>query len=52
LHSHHSSFPRVHGIDPLVPNEENIAAMKESRKGGLRSFSSVKSLMDDLNAAD
>jgi DNA-damage-inducible protein J len=39
-------------FDPLIPNEETIAAMKEAKKGGLRSFSSVKSLMDDLNAAD
>lgn len=39
-------------FDPLTPNEETIAAMKEARKGGLRSFSTVKSLMDDLNADD
>jgi len=39
-------------FNPLVPNEETILAMKEARKGGLRSFSTVKSLMDDLNAED
>jgi DNA-damage-inducible protein J len=46
--AHDHAFP----FDPLVPNEETIAAMKEARKGGLRSFSTVKSLMDDLNAPD
>lgn len=39
-------------FDPLIPNKETVAAMKEARKGGLRSFSTVKSLMDDLNAED
>ncbi|HEX3732636.1 MAG TPA: type II toxin-antitoxin system RelB/DinJ family antitoxin [Mycobacteriales bacterium] len=36
----------------LVPNETTIAAMKEARRGGLRSFKSVDDLMADLNADD
>jgi len=39
-------------FNPLVPNEETIAAMKEARQGGLPSFSTVKSLMDNLKAED
>mgnify|MGYP000137263109 CR=1 FL=1 len=39
-------------FEPLVPNEETITAMKEARKGKLKSFSSVKDLMTDLNADD
>jgi DNA-damage-inducible protein J len=35
-----------------VPNAETAAAMKEARKGGLRSFDSVQDLMADLNAED
>ena len=37
---------------PLIPNEETIAAMKEARKGQLKSFTSVDDLMADLNADD
>jgi len=36
-------------FEPLVPNATTIAAMKEARRGGLASFSSVKDLMADLN---
>ena len=39
-------------FEPLVPNAETIAAMKESRRGGLASFDSVDALMADLNAPD
>ncbi len=39
-------------FEPLVPNEETIAAMKEARQGGLKSFKSVEQLMTDLNAED
>lgn len=39
-------------FEPLVPNEKTIEAMKEARRGHLKSFSSVKDLMADLNAAD
>jgi DNA-damage-inducible protein J len=35
-----------------VPNAETTAAMREARKGGLRSFSTVSALMSDLNAED
>lgn len=36
-------------FEPLIPNEKTIAAMKEARKGKLKSFSSVQDLMGDLN---
>ena len=39
-------------FEPLVPNATTIAAMKEARRGGLASFSSVKDLMADLNEDD
>ena len=39
-------------FEPLVPNATTIAAMKEARKGGLKSFSTVQDLMADLNADD
>jgi len=39
-------------FEPLIPNATTIAAMKEARKGGLPGFTSVKALMDDLNADD
>ncbi len=39
-------------FEPLVPNEETIAAMKEAREGNLRSFDTVDDLMADLNAKD
>jgi len=39
-------------FEPLVPNATTIAAMKEAREGGLPRFTSVKALMDDLNAGD
>jgi len=36
----------------LSPNAETIAAMKEARKGKLKSFTSIDDLMADLNADD
>jgi len=39
-------------FEPLIPNEETIAAMKEARRGGLPSFKSVGALLADLNAED
>lgn len=39
-------------FEPLIPNETTIAAMKEARRGGLTSFSSIDELMDDLRAPD
>jgi DNA-damage-inducible protein J len=39
-------------FEPLNQNEETIAAMKEARKGKLKSFSSINDLMTDLNEKD
>ena len=39
-------------FEPLVPNEETVAAMREARAGGLKKFESVDALMADLNADD
>jgi DNA-damage-inducible protein J len=39
-------------FDPLIPNAETIAAMREARSGSLPSFGSVDALMADLNAED
>ena len=36
-------------FEPLVPNAETIAAMKEARRGRLKSFDSVDALLEDLN---
>ena len=35
-------------FEPLIPNEETIAAIKEARIGKLKSFSSVDDLMTGL----
>jgi len=39
-------------FEPLIPNAQTIAAMKEARKGNLKSFDSIDDLMADLNAKD
>jgi len=41
---------REHEIpfQPLIPNEETIAAMKEAHNGTMRSFKTVEALMADL----
>lgn len=39
-------------FEPLVPNAVTIEAMKEARRGGLKSFATVEALMADLNAVD
>lgn len=39
-------------FEPLIPNAETIAAMKEARQSKLKSFSSVDELLSDLNAKD
>lgn len=39
-------------FEPLVPNGETIEAMREARQGGLKAFTTVDALMDDLNADD
>lgn len=41
---------KVLPFKPLVPNAKTIAAMKEARRGKLRTAKSVKSLMTDLHA--
>ena len=45
---------REHALpfDPLIPNAETIEAMKEARRGQLRSFDTVDDLMADLDAED
>lgn len=37
-------------FEPLVPNDETIAAMKASRRGELVSVGSVDDLLESLNA--
>ena len=39
-------------FEPLVPNAETIAAMKEARSGKLKSFDSMDALLEDLNEED
>ena len=39
-------------FDPLVPNATTIEAMKEARRGGLKSFATFDDLMANLNADD
>jgi DNA-damage-inducible protein J len=37
-------------FEPLVPNAETIATMREARQGGLPRFKTVEALFADLNA--
>jgi DNA-damage-inducible protein J len=39
-------------FEPLVPDAETVAAMKEARRGKLATFKSVDALMTDLHADD
>lgn len=39
-------------FDPLVPNKTTIAAMKEARKGGLKSYKNSAALLAALNAEE
>lgn len=39
-------------FDPLVPNEETLAAMRDARLGKVESFKSVEALMEDLDKPD
>ena len=39
-------------LKPLVPNAETIKAMKEARRGGLKSYHSVEDLMKSLHDDD
>jgi DNA-damage-inducible protein J len=43
---------KVLPFEPLSPNAETIAAMREARVGNLPSFNSVEALLADLNADD
>jgi DNA-damage-inducible protein J len=43
---------KVLPFEPLSPNAETIAAMREARGGNLASFDSVEALIADLNADD
>jgi DNA-damage-inducible protein J len=46
--AHEKALP----FEPLVPNEETIAAMRDARDGRTTAFGSINELMDDLNAPD
>ena len=39
-------------FEPLVPNDETIAAMREARAGRTAKFESAEALMADLHAGD
>lgn len=39
-------------FEPLIPNAETIAAMKEARQGGLKTATNIDDLMADLNTKD
>ena len=39
-------------FEPLVPNEDTIAAMREARAGGLPRFKTAKKLLRELNEGD
>ena len=39
-------------FEPLTPNAETIAAMREARAGGMEKFASFEDLLADLNTED
>jgi DNA-damage-inducible protein J len=39
-------------FEPLTPNSVTVRAMKEARRGKLKSFKGVNDLMTELNAKD
>jgi len=39
-------------FEPLVPNATTVEAMKEARRGGLKSFATIDDLMANLNAGN
>lgn len=43
---------KVLPFEPLVPNEETIAAMRAARSGSTAKFESAEKLMADLHADD
>ena len=36
-------------FEPLVPNDETIAAMLDAQQGKMESFNSIEEFIDDLN---
>ena len=46
--AHEKALP----FEPLIPNEETIAAMREARRGRLPSARNVKESFESLNAPD
>lgn len=46
--AHEKALP----FEPPVPSAATIEAMKEARRGGLKSFATVENRMADLNADD
>ena len=39
-------------FEPLIPNAKTIAAIKEARRGGLKSYPNTKALLKSLNEDD
>lgn len=39
-------------FDPLIPNEETVAAMMEARRGDLPSATTLEQFLDAMNAQD
>ena len=39
-------------FEPLTPNAETIAAMREARRGGLKAYPDTKALLKSLDADD
>lgn len=48
--SDEAAAEKVLPFEPLIPNEETLAAMREARQGGLQRFDNIETLMADLNA--
>jgi DNA-damage-inducible protein J len=46
--AHEKALP----FEPLVPNAETVAAMREARAGKLPRHKTIDALMKDLNAGD
>ena len=46
------AYEKALPFEPLVPNATTIEAIKEARRGGLKSFVTIEDLMTDLNAVD
>lgn len=46
--AHEKALP----FEPLVPNQETIAAMRDAREGRVKRFDNVDDLLADLDADD